>query len=136
MKILKFTPYLIGVSQLILGALYLFVPLGFLEMQGHTAVEADIGYQLSMLAARFFVYGVGMFYIARFPLKNLFWLEGMIAIQAIDLAGGLFYIGTGVITLGLSGVAMFNAAFFIVLMLAYRAGVKSNAAKNVAPAAA
>lgn len=132
MKILKFTPILIGISQLVLGALHLFIPLTFLEMQGHGTVAADIGYPMSMLAARFFVYGVGMFYIARSPLKNMFWLEGMIVIQAIDLAAGLFYTGTGVVELANSGVAMFNATFFIVIMLAYRAGVKSGKATDVA----
>ncbi len=136
MKILKFAPYLIGISQLILGALYLFMPLGFLAMQGHSPVEADIGYPLSMLAARFIVYGVGMFYIARAPLQNMFWLYGMVAIQALDLAGGLYYTSTGVIEIANSGVAMFNATFFIVIMLAYAAGIKSDASKNVAPATA
>ena len=136
MKILKYTPYLIGLSQLILGALYLFMPLGFLAMQGHSPVEPDIGYPLSMLAARFLVYGIGMFYIARAPLQNMVWLYGMVGIQAIDLAGGLYYTGTGVVEIANSGVAMFNAAFFIVIMLAYGAGIKSEANKNVAPAAA
>ncbi len=136
MKILKFAPYLIGVSQLILGALYLFMPLGFLAMQGHSPVEPDIGYPLSMLAARFLVYGVGMFYIARAPLQNMFWLYGMVAIQAIDLAGGLYYTSTGIVALADAGVAMFNATFFIVIMLAYAAGIKSEAGKNVAQAAA
>ena len=87
-----------------------------------------------MLAARFFVYGVGMFCITRRPLRNMFWLEGMIAIQAIDLASRLFYTGTGVVALAHSGVAMFNATFFIVIMLAYRTGIKTETAKNVAPA--
>lgn len=135
MKILKFVPYLIGVSQLVLGAFYLFMPLGFLAMQGHTPVEADIGYPLSMLAARFFVYGIGMFYIARAPLQNMFWLYGMVAIQAIDLAGGLYYTGTGIVDIAHSGVAMFNATFFIVIMMAYSVGVKNQGGKNVAQAA-
>jgi len=38
-----------------------------------------------------------MFYIARAPLQNMFWLYGMVAIQAIDLAGGLYYTGTGIV---------------------------------------
>jgi len=135
MKILKFTPYLIGISQLVLGALHLFIPVAFLEMQGHGVLSADIGYPMGMLAARFFVYGVGMFYIARQPLKNIFWLEGMIAIQLIDLAAGLYYTGTGIVDISHSGVAMFNATFFIVIMLAYRAGIKSSATKNLAQAA-
>ena len=132
MKILKFALILIGISQLVLGAFHLFMPIAFLEYQGHGMLSADIGYPMGMLAARFFVYGVGMFYIARQPLKNMFWLEGMVAIQAIDLAAGLFYTGTGIVDIAHSGIAMFNATFFIVIMLAYRAGIKSGATQKVA----
>ena len=124
MKILKFAPYLVGVSQLDLGTFYLFMPIGFLAMLGHTPVQADIGYPLSMLAARFLVYGVGMFYIARAPLQNMFWLYGMVAIQALDLAGGLYYTGAGIVSIADSGVAMFNATFIMVILMAYSVGVK------------
>ena len=57
----------IGISQLALGALYLFAPLWFIAWQGLTPMAPDGAYPLGMLAARFLVYGAGMFLIARAP---------------------------------------------------------------------
>ncbi len=109
--------YIIAASQFILGALFLFAPQFFMEIQGFSAIGADIGYTLSMLAGRFLVYGVGMVLIAREPVKYRPWLDGMIAIQAIDLLGGLYYTGAGIVSLAVSGIAMFDAALFIALLL-------------------
>lgn len=109
--------YIIAISQFILGALFLFAPQFFMELQGFTPIGADVGYTLSMLAGRFLVYGVGMILIAREPVKYRVWLDGMIAIQAIDLMGGLYYTATGIVGLEISGIAMFDAALFIGLLL-------------------
>ena len=106
--------YLIGVEQLALGAIYLFMPQAFIAWQGLSAIGADIGYPFSMLAGRFIVYGVGMFVIANDPDKNRFWLLGMIAIQAFDLAGGLFYTASGIVALEHSAFPMFNATWIMV----------------------
>lgn len=120
MKKLKVLLVVIGVVQLVLGALYLFVPLQFLTLMGHSTPEADIAYPLGMLAARFLAYGIGMFFIARAPEKQLFWINNMIFIQAVDLAAGVFYTATGVVGLPLSGLPMFNAALFIILLTLWR----------------
>lgn len=109
--------YVIGVSQLVLGALYLFAPQFFVAWQGLSEIGQDINYPLAMLAGRFFIYGVGMFVIARDPEGNQFWLKGMIAIQAIDLAAGLFYTLSGVVPVGDSIIPMVDAAVFIVALL-------------------
>jgi hypothetical protein len=120
MKKLTVLLYLIGVVQLILGLLYLLVPLQFLALLGHSVPQADIAYPLGMLAARFLAYGVGMFFIARAPEKHLFWINNMILIQAVDLAVGIFYSVTGIVGLGLSGFPMFNATLFIILLTLWR----------------
>jgi len=117
---LKVSLRLIGVVQLILGALYLFLPLQFLSMQGLSTPGADNAYPLGMLAARFLAYGIGMFFIARDPEKNRFWINNMILIQAVDLAVGIFYTATGIVALAHSGFPMFNAALFIVLLTLWR----------------
>ena len=114
---LKIVCYVIGVSQLALGGLYLFAPGWFINWQNLTAIAPDHAYPLAMLAARFLVYGVGMFVIARNFEQNRFWLNGMIAIQAIDLLAGLFYTATGIVNIADAGIPMFNAALFIVLMI-------------------
>ncbi|MEZ4519312.1 MAG: hypothetical protein R3C44_21640 [Chloroflexota bacterium] len=110
----------IGVVQLVLGALYLFVPFTFLGVMGHSIPDADIAYPLGMLAARFLAYGMGMLYIAPEPEKHVFWINNMIFVQAIDLAVGIFYTATGAVDLRLSAFPMFNATVFIILLLLWR----------------
>ncbi len=114
MTIFKSLCYVIGIAQLALGAIYLFMPQAFIAWQGLSPIGADIGFPLAMLAGRFIVYGVGMFVIANDPAKNRFWLYGMIAIQAFDLAGGLYYTFSGVVALENSAFPMFNATWIII----------------------
>ncbi len=120
MKKMKVLLRVIGVVQLILGTLYLAMPIKFLSLMGHSLPQADIAYPLGMLAARFIAYGVGMFVIAQDPQKNLFWINNMILIQAIDLSVGIFYTVTGVVALAHSGFPMFNATLFIILLSLWR----------------
>lgn len=120
MKRLKTLLRLIGVVQIVLGLLYLFAPLSFLALLGHTTPEADIAYPLGMLAARFLAYGVGMFFIASAPEEHGFWINNMILIQAVDLAVGIFYTATGAVGLALSAFPMFNATLFIILLWLWR----------------
>ena len=116
----KILAYIIGVSQLVLGTIYLFAPQFFIAWQGLSEIGQDINYPLAMLAGRFLVYGVGMFVIAADPVKNKFWADGMIAIQAIDLAAGLFYTFTGVVALADSMIPMIDAAIFMIGLLVLR----------------
>lgn len=120
MKKLKIVLIVIGVVQLVLGLLYLVIPFQFLTTMGHTTPQTDIAYPLGMLAARFLAYGVGMFFIARDPEKNRFWINNMIFVQAVDLAVGIFYTATGVVSLSLSGFPIFNATLFILLLTLWR----------------
>jgi len=117
---LKVLLRVIGIVQLVLGAFYLFLPLQFLSMQGLSAPGADNAYPLGMLAARFLAYGIGMLFIAKAPEKNSFWINNMILIQAIDLAVGIFYTATGIVSLPHSIFPMFNAMLFIVLLSLWR----------------
>ena len=114
---LKVLLRVIGVVQLVLGALYLFIPIRFLAMQGLSTPLADNAYPLGMLAARFLAYGVGMFFIANAPEKQTFWIKNMILVQGLDLAVGIFYTATGIVSLSHSAFPMFNAALFIILLM-------------------
>ncbi|MBE0669281.1 MAG: hypothetical protein IH588_01725 [Anaerolineales bacterium] len=117
---LKVLLRIIGVVQLVLGLMYLFFPMNFLGMMGHSIPEPDIAYPLGMLAARFLAYGVGMLFIANEPEKQLFWINNMILIQAVDLAVGIFYTATGIVSLGHSAFPMFNASLFLILLTLWR----------------
>lgn len=119
---------LIGLSQIALAVLYFAVPAGFVAWQGLTPPAPDAGYPLAMLAARFLVYGIGMFHIARDPAGNLFWARGMVAIQLIDLVAGAAYLATGIITPATALLPMINAALFALgLTVALRAGTVDKA---------
>jgi hypothetical protein len=103
-----------------LGVLFLFTPKVLMGWMGLTVPAADAGYILGMLAARFIAYGLGMFWCARAPEQNVFWINNMILIQVIDLAVGVYYTTTGVIELSSSAFPMFNAALFIILLWLWR----------------
>ncbi len=120
MRNLKILSAMIGIVQIILGLGFLFAPALMLKSMNIGAPVADINYILAMLAARFLVYGAGMFIILRDPLRHRFWIDGMIAVQAIDLAAGIYYTASGVIGISTSGLAMFNATLFIILLLLWR----------------
>ncbi|HMS95131.1 MAG TPA: hypothetical protein PKA03_07905 [Tabrizicola sp.] len=121
MTFLRPVAIVIGLSQIVLAALSLAVPAGFVTWQGLTPPAADAGYPLAMLAARFLVYGIGMFHIARGPEGNLFWARGMVAIQAIDFAAGATFLAMGVITPATALLPMINSAIFaLALSLALR----------------
>ena len=112
MRAFKIVAYVIGVSQLALGAIYLLAPIWFITWQGLTTPAADAAYPMAMLAGRFLVYGVGMFVIANDPIKHRFWAQGMIAIQLVDLGAGLFLVATGTVALAHAALPIFDAALF------------------------
>lgn len=120
MKKLQVLLIIIGVVQLVLGVLYLFAPQAMMGWMGLTFPPADAGYMFGMLAARLIAYGLGMFWCARNPEQNIFWINNMILIQAIDLAVGIYYTATGVVDISSSGFPMFNATLFIILLLLWR----------------
>jgi hypothetical protein len=106
----------VGVLQIVLGVLFLFAPAFVLNAMGHTVPEPDIFYPLGMLSARFISYGVALIYISSEPIQHKLWIYFMILIQAIDLSAGIFYTATGVVSIELSAVAMFNASWIIILL--------------------
>ena len=106
----------VGVIQIILGLMYLFAPAFMLSSMGHSVPQSDIFYPLGMLASRFIAYGIAFIYISKTAMEHKLWINFMILIQAIDLFAGVFYTATGVVTLELSGFAMFNATWIMLLL--------------------
>lgn len=106
----------VGVVQLVLGLLYLLMPNNLLHWMGHSAVANDIAYPLGMLSSRFLVYGYLLLLASKSPADNRMLILGMMWIQVIDLAVGVFYTLQGTIGIALSGFPMFNAAVFALLL--------------------
>lgn len=106
----------VGVSQLALGVGILFLPDLFFQTFGFSPANPDQKYLFGQLAARFFAYGIGMFYIAGSLEKNWFWWDMMILIQCIDLAVGLWYSLLGGVPWSVTGFPLFNALVFAVLL--------------------
>lgn len=129
MKKLQGLLILIGIVQLVLGALFLLAPQMLMGWMGLTVPAADAGYILGMLAARFIAYGLGMFWSARAPEQNLFWINNMILVQVIDLAAGVYYTAAGVVDISSTAFPMFNAALFIILLWLWRP--KANVAPSL-----
>ncbi|MCB6182629.1 hypothetical protein LIN78_03565 [Leeia sp. TBRC 13508] len=116
MKPIQWIATIVGIVQLVLGALYLLAPHQLLGWMGHSTVAADIAYPLGMLSARFLVYGVLMLVAAKQPAQHRSLLQGMIWIQVVDLAVGVFYTANGSVSWHLSAFPMFNAALIIGLL--------------------
>lgn len=120
MQKLKVLLGVIGAVQLILGVALLLFPAYFLSWMSLSVPPTDLNYMLGMLSARFLAYGLGMFFVARAPEANVYWINNMILIQAIDLAVGLFYTLNGTLALETSAFPIFNATAFIALLLLWR----------------
>jgi hypothetical protein len=106
-----------GVLQIVLGLASLLVPTLFFVQMGLAAPPSDNRYMIGMLAARFLAYGVALIVAARQPARHALWIGAMAAIQAMDLAVGLWYTAVGVLSLSVSAFPMFNAAILLMLLV-------------------
>ncbi|MEE9415573.1 MAG: hypothetical protein V3V01_09830 [Acidimicrobiales bacterium] len=120
MRNLKALLRVVGAIQIVLGIMYLFAPAFLLEAMGHSVPDDDVFYPLAMLAGRFLAYGAAMIYISSEPERHRLWVDVMIGIQLIDLAAGVFYTATGVVSLSLSGFPIFNAIWIAGLLYFWR----------------
>ena len=119
---------IIALLQLLLGFGYLFAPRLMMSAMGHSIPAEDLLYPLGMLAARFIVYGLILFIVARSPADHILWIDGMIMVQLIDLGVGIYYTAQGAVPLSLSRLPMFNAAWIILLLWRWRPGKQMQAA--------
>ncbi len=116
MKKIKVLLWIVGLVQITLGLAYLLAPHGILQWMGHSTVLDDIAYPLGMLSSRFLVYGVLLLVAARSPAEHRLLMLGMVWIQVLDLAVGLYYTLNGIVGITLSGFPMFNASLIALLL--------------------
>lgn len=106
--------------QIVLGFAYGFAPQALFAWMGHSPFAPDLAYPLGMLASRFWVYGALLAAVALDPRGGRRLVDGMIAIQAIDLGFGLWFTATGVVPLALSTPPMLNAVWILGAFLLWR----------------
>ncbi len=120
MKKIQALLFIVGIVQIVLGLAYLLAPHGILHWMGHSAIADDIGYPLGMLSSRFLVYGVLLLVAAKNPGQNRLMITGMMWIQLVDLAVGVFYTLQSTVALSLSAFPMFNATVIALLLWLWR----------------
>lgn len=116
MKKVNVLLFVVGIFQVVLGLLYMLMPSATLHWMGHSAVAGDIAYPLGMLSSRFLVYGVLLVLASRSPAEHRLLILGMMWIQVIDLAAGLYFTLHGTVGISLSGFPMFNATVITLLL--------------------
>ncbi|WP_374023717.1 hypothetical protein [Mycobacterium sp. HNNTM2301] len=98
MRIERSLLIVIGVIQIICGAIYLAVPSAVGAMLGVTAAAPPwVGFVLATAGARFIGYGIGMFAAAKNPPRYRLWLTTMLGIQCVDLVASLIYAANGIL---------------------------------------
>ncbi|MCW2237926.1 hypothetical protein [Azospirillum canadense] len=124
---------LVGVSQLILGIAFLGFPTAMYETMGIAVPSQGVNYILAMLSAWFLVYGAVMLMILRDLPRHRLWLDGMVAIQAIDFATGAFHVAAGAVPLDAAAFPMVNAAVFAIALLLVRPRPSAASALRAGP---
>jgi hypothetical protein len=117
MTYLRIVLWLIAISQIVLGGLTLFAPALFFSAMGLSAPPTDTFYIVGMLAARFLAFGIVLIVLAGRKNVDPLWLQGMVVIQLVDLAVGVYYTASGVLPLTVSAFPMFNAILFSILLI-------------------
>jgi hypothetical protein len=115
---MRFTLRVIGIFQLVLGALFLVVPGPAADLFGLTPPAPTWATWLfAMMGARFLGYGYGMFVAARDPARHVAWIDTMIVIQAIDWVATVGWLAAGELSLRQVSTASFMPLLFIAGLL-------------------
>ncbi|MFC8845345.1 MULTISPECIES: hypothetical protein [unclassified Micromonospora] len=110
----RWTLMAIGTTQALLGATFLVAPSASAGLMGlQPAAPAWANWLLTMMAARFLGYAVGMFAAARAPQESLAWINTMIAIQVIDWVATIGYLAAGQLSLRHVTTAAFLPVVFV-----------------------
>src|SRR2546430_17249800 len=100
MRALRISLVVIGIFQLVLGALFLLVPGQAADLLGlRPAAPPWVNWLFAMMAAPFLGYAYGMFTPARAPRARGPWINTMIVTQAIDWAATIASLIAGDLTL-------------------------------------
>ncbi len=116
---LRYTLGFIGVVQIVLGLIFIFMPAQFADMLDLEAAPGWALWMFSMFGARALGFGYGMFIAMRDPARHAAWLVAMIGVQAVDWLGTVFYLIDGSVTLMQVSTAPFLPILFIAMLWYY-----------------
>ncbi|MBA3871192.1 MAG: hypothetical protein H0X30_18775 [Anaerolineae bacterium] len=117
-SVLRYTLGFIGVVQLILGLVFLFIPAQFAALVGLSVVPAWVPWMFAMFSARAFGFAYGMFVAMREPEAHRTWIVSMIIVQAVDWIVTVHFLLQGVVTLPQVSTASFLPIIFIGVLVA------------------
>ena len=114
---LRITLGFIGVVQLILGLVFLFIPTQFASFVHLAAVPGWVPWMFAMFSARAIGFAYGMFIAMRQPEAHRTWISAMIVVQAIDWIVTVYFLLQGVVTLPQVSTASFLPVIFIAVLV-------------------
>jgi hypothetical protein len=98
MRIERALLIVVGISQIICGAIYLARPPAVGAMLGVApAAPPWVAFVLAMAGARFICYGIGMLAAAKAPPRHHLWITTMLGIQSVDLVATFIYVANGIL---------------------------------------
>ena len=117
---LRITLGAIGIVQLILGVVFLFMPSQFATVLGLAVIPAWVPWMFAMFGARALGFAYGMFLAMRQPEQHRAWIGSMIVVQAIDWIATIYFVLQGAVTLPqVSGASFLPILFILVLVTRY-----------------
>ncbi len=114
---LRYTLGFIGVVQLILGLIFIFLPTQFAAILGLADTPPWTLWMFSMFGARALGFAYGMFLAMRDPAQHSGWIRSMIAVQAIDWIATAYFLMNGSVTLMQVSTAAFLPIIFIAVLV-------------------
>ena len=119
MKVLQYTLRFIGLVQIVLGLIFLFVPNQFASAIGLEIPPAWVLWMFGDMGARFLGFGIGMFVAANDPVNNRSWIVIMAFIQVIDWIYAIYHLTVGSITISQAATAPVFPIFFVGIISFY-----------------
>ena len=123
---LQITLVVVGIAQIFFGVAFTFAPVKFSSMLGLVPAPQWAYWMFSMFGARCFAFAYGMWLAMRNPIKNIHWIQAMIAVQIVDWLGTLYYLANGGISLAQVASASYLPLIFIILLVIFYPREKTN----------
>jgi len=116
-RVLRYMLGFIGVVQLFLGLVFIFLPMQFASLVGLSSTPPWALWMFAMFGARALGFAYGMFVAMRDPARHSAWIRAMIVVQAIDWIDTMYFLMNGSVTLMQVTTAAFLPIIFIAVLV-------------------